>query len=296
MRTLLDDIDLLKFAGKLESASLGHPRAWTDEVKHLAENGEQPTGDCLPWMKTHDTVRFRDSEVTLWGGVNGSGKSLLVGQVLLFLPSDIPILIASLEMPPAQTIVRMARQSAGQIAITDRYIDEFMELTDNFWIYDQLDTVDPNRILGLIHYAAQEYGIKHFMIDALVKCGIAPDDYAGQSAFADRLCWAAKTEKVHIHLVHHIRKGEREGAMPDKFSIKGAGELTDLVDNVAIVHRCRDKERKVAAGESVDRFEPDLILRWAKQRHFSWEGDINLYWHGSGQFRGGPDSMAMRWH
>ena len=294
MITITPDIDLLRQHGKMEQAQIGKTADWSEQVKYLARNGDHVTGEKLPWHKTHEKIGLREKELTIWAGINSAGKSALLGQVLLFFPPDVKCMIASLEMPPEQTIYRMAKQSIGQELITDTYVDHFNSLTENIYIYDQLDTVQPETMIGLIHFAAQEYGIKHFMIDSLVKCGISPEDYPSQKTFIDRLTWAARSENIHIHLVHHIRKTDNAKARPDKFSVKGAGEITDLADNVALLWRNFDKEQR-AQSEHVDPMEPDLCLIWDKQRHFSWTGDINLYWHPSGQLRGGPDSNNLKW-
>jgi len=295
MITITSDLDLLKFMGKLEQSSIGNTSDWSDMVKALAANGEHCAGEKMPWVKTHDKIGFRPKEVTVWAGQNGSGKSLILGQMLLHFPEDTPCLIASLEMPPEQTILRMARQALGQINITDKFIDEFNERTQNIYIYDQLDSVKPEVMIGLIHFAAQEYGIKHFVIDSLVKCGVSPKDIDEQKTFMDRLCWAARSEEAHIHLVHHTRKGEHASSEPDKYSVKGAGEIVDLTDNCILIHRNTEKERMIKDGKEVNKMVPDEILLIVKQRHFSWDGQFNLWWHESGQFKSGPDAQKLRW-
>ena len=278
----------------MEQAQIGQPKDWADQVKYLALHGDHVLGDKLPWTKTHEKIGLRGKEVTVWGGINGSGKSALLGQIFLFLPRDVKCFIASLEMPPEQTIYRMVKQSIGHSLVTESYVDSFNQLTENIYIYDQLDTVDPQTMIGLIHFAAQEYGIKHFMIDSLVKCGISPEDYPAQKAFIDRLTWAARSEDIHIHLIHHLRKTESAKSRPDRYSVKGAGEITDLADNVGLLWRNFDKEQR-AQTEHVDPLEPDLVLIWDKQRHFSWTGDINLYWDASGQYKSGPDAGTLPW-
>jgi twinkle protein len=109
------------------------------------------------------------------------------GQVLLWLPHDQKCLIASLEMPPVSTIDRMCRQTLPSGIPSDKYVEEFAQATDNIWIYDQTDTVPAERMLAMLNYAAKELGMNHLMIDSLVKCGIAPDDYGKQKDFVDRL-------------------------------------------------------------------------------------------------------------
>ena len=296
MKPLSNDIDFLKFAGLQESQYLEPTTTFLDEVKERFNYGYEVTGEKLPWHKTYELVGIRDGEVSLWAGINGHGKSLVLGQVFAWFPRDVKCLIASLEMKPAATIQRMCKQAMRTSHPTTLAIDEFGEKTDNIWIYDQNDSVPAEKILGMCHYVAQEMGIKQIMIDSLMKCGISPEDYPRQKEFVDRLCWCAKSENIHIHLVHHIRKGDKELSIPDKFDIKGAGEITDLVDNVFIVHRNKAKERAKENNNHDKDKEPDQIIRVSKQRHGEWEGSINLWWHSqTNQFVGGPDSQALRW-
>jgi len=254
-------------------------------------------GATLPWAKTHQNVRLRPGEVSVWGGINGHGKSLVTGQCLLWLLADHRSLIASLEMKPEATLERMIRQASGVERYRDEFEAGFLKWTDDkLWVYDQLDTVPSDRILGLCHYAAKELGIEHIVIDSLMKCGIRKDDYDGQTAFIDRLCWAAKSLNIHIHLVHHMRKGEKEEQRPGKFDIRGAGEIVDMVDNLFICHRNKSKERKRDAGENVDYDEPDATVTVAKARHGEWEGLINLWFDApSLQFVSEPGQGAMRY-
>lgn len=289
MKPLPTDIDFLSFLGLQEYQYIQPAANYFDEVIEREKFGLSIAGESLPWEKTYDTVRLRPGEVTIWAGVNGHGKSLMLGQVLLWLESE--TLIASLEMKPAATLQRMCHQALGNSNPSDEFIRLVQRETGNIWIYDETSKVNPERILGMCVYAATELKIKHIMIDSLMKCGINPDDYNRQKDFIDRLCWCAKTYDTHIHLVHHIRKSDREGQVPDKFDIKGAGEITDLADNVFLVHRNKDKEN----NENAAKMLPDQYLIIAKQRHGEWEGRIGLYFHKpSQQYTHSPD-YPERW-
>ncbi len=276
MKTLTDQ-DFIKFLGKQESQFLAPASQWADDVVNRFAGGHQIYGDKLPWSKTHNLFRFRPGEVTLWGGYSGHGKSLMLGQVCAWSLKQ-KWLVASMEMSPAATMERMTRQVAGNNSPTENFVRGWLESTnDRLWIYDQTDSVKSDRILGMVHYAAQELHVEHIVIDSLIKCGIGREDYEAQARFVDRLCWAAKNENVHIHLVHHMRKGINEFTRPTKTDFRGAGELTDLVDNVLIVYRNKSKEKKIAMGETVDAEDADCFLAIEKQRHFEWEGLFKLW-------------------
>ena len=290
-----NDPALMDFLGIQQSQYLVQPEDILHKAIDLIHNGIENHGDPLPWYKTENCFRLRPAEVTVWAGVNGHGKSLLQGQVMLWLLPHTRIMIASMEMKPEATMARMFKQAAGNSIPTGEYCKGIASgIGQNLWIYDQLDTVDQQYIIAAVHHAAVALKCKHIVIDSLMKCGIGTDDYNGQKAFIDRLCWAAKTYDIHIHLIHHMRKGKHEDEIPDKFDVKGAGEIIDQVDNLVIVHRNKGKERKMAAGEDYDITERDCTLRIAKQRHHSWEGEFQLWFdEKSQQYTPKPESGPM---
>lgn len=293
INSLKRDGKLLEFTGHQQSQFIISKSETADETIARIANGGATFGDEMPWQKTHDNIRFRPAEVTLWAGVNGNGKSLVTSQVALHLSAFTNVLLASMEMHPSATMARMVKQAAGCKTPTEAYVRAFLNWRNSSTqIYDLLDTVPAADILSMIHYAANELGIRHFFIDSLVKCGIGLDNYNGQRDFVSSLSWIAKETQTHIHLVHHMRKGEREAMMPDKFDVKGAGEIVDLVDNLIIVHRNKGKEEKIArlkakaemVPEDLEK-SPDTFLKVAKQRHHNWEGLVGLYYrHDSEQF------------
>jgi len=262
--------DFLEFMSLRESQFIEKPNIWLEEL--LNYESYQAEGDVLPWSKSHDLIQFRPGEVTLWGGINGHGKSLIVNQAILhWMASGAKAVVASLEMKPRDTLHRMLLQTGMSQNPTNADKTKFITwLTDKLWIYDQLDQVPFDRIIGMVHYAAQELGAKHIVIDSLMKCGIKDDDYNGQKEFLDHLCWAAKSDNCHIHLVVHMRKRASENDRPGKFDVYGSSAITNLVDQLVIIHRNKEKEEK---GGS----ECDASLYVAKNRHGGTEGGIKLW-------------------
>ncbi|MEN8171396.1 MAG: AAA family ATPase [Chloroflexota bacterium] len=292
----LNDVDFLKFVGKQESQFLEPVSTFRDEIHDVFENGTEQEGDTLPWRKTEDYFRLRPNEVTLWAGINGHGKSLLTSHVFAHLMKTSRCLIASLEMPIKRSGKRLLKQIAGTPNPTKAFRDMMIDWTnDRLWFYDQLDTVKTERIIGMCIYAFTELNIDHIIIDSLMKCGIPNKDTEKMQLFIDRLMWVAKTHGGHIHLVHHVRKGENEDNIPNKFDVKGAGEITDMVDNVCLVWKNKKKERMVENGDTVEKMIPDGLVIVEKQRHGEWEGRINLWFDKpSNQFKGSPDGK-LEW-
>lgn len=296
-------IEAWALAESQEIHTAGH---WEEHLVELARSGVRVWGDCLPWSKTHETVRLRPGELSIWAGMNGHKKSMLLGYVMLHIAKEHRVAIASLEMKPEQTLFRMARQSTG-CAPSERAVRDFIGWADDkVLIYDQLDKVAQEKILGFAVYCAKELGCRHIVIDSLTKCGLSQGDHEAEKDFIDRLQWAAKTLGAHIHLVCHVRKPQNHGEdyVPNKFDVRGAGELTDLVDNVFIVWKDKRKEqlkKMLAGGASLGTKESDYIeknadqrLIVAKQRHGEWEGQVNLYFHeASLQFLGSKNHAVI---
>lgn len=251
----------------------------------------------MPWVKTHEQFRLRPGEVTLWAGYNGHGKSLVLGQIMLHLLQNQRVCIASLEMRPLTTLARMCRQELGSNTPSDNFIQQFCERAcKKLWLYDQQGTVNAERILNVIHYAAEKLGVCHFVIDSLMKCGIADDDYAGQKRFLDRLCAAAKDTRCHIHLVAHSRKGQDELNPPGKMDVKGSSTITDQVDNVMTVWRNKRKEQLISSGkaDANAKDQADGLIICDKQRNGEWEGKIGLWFDQSSmRFRENKNLMSF---
>jgi twinkle protein len=296
--------DYIKLVGELEAQEIYSAGHWTDAVVRRATQGVKLTGDTLPWSKTHGNVRLRPGELSIWAGMNGHKKSMLLGFVMVNLMGRCNVSIASLEMKPEETLFRMCRQGVGCMP-SESAAREFMSWADqSVLVYDQLDKVAQEKILGYVHYCAKELGCRHVVIDSLTKCGLAQGDHDAEKDFIDRLQWAAKTLNCHIHLVCHVRKPSAQGEeyIPNKFDVRGAGELTDLVDNVFIVWKDKAKEQAKKIKDSGQQMSdslikkldaPDQLLIVAKQRHGEWEGAIQLWFHEESlQFLG--DNRGLR--
>jgi twinkle protein len=177
---------------------------------------------------------------------------------------------------------RMSRQASGSREPTVRFVRDFHAWTDGkLWLYEHGAVVKPDKIMAVVRYAREAIGVEHVVIDSLMKCGMATDDYNAQKALVDRLCVYARDSGCHVHIVAHGRKGDGEHAKMDKHDIKGASEITDLVDNVFTLWRNKPKEERVRMGaaDDEDMAKPDALLSCVKNRHGEWEGSVALWYH-----------------
>lgn len=288
-----DEIDFSKYLRetdhqqKVKAAGL-----WVDELIDRIQHPVKEIRAVMPWRKTHSQMAFRPGEVTIWGGANGQGKSLVTGQVAMSLCAQgEKVCIASFEMKPLKTLERMGRQWSGinpahaimnnDRAMIDMVLDVYGQFRDwttgKLWLYDQQGTVDSAQVCAVVRYCAKEKGITHFFVDSLMKCVADEDDYNGQKRMVDELTAIARDNNIHIHLVHHIKKPANEDHKPTKYDYKGSGAITDQVDNVITVWRNKIKEKAKADGKEVRKEDPDALLICDKQRHGEWEGNIGLW-------------------
>lgn len=278
-----DDIDWNRYLVESDAKAKVRPAsAYVDELQaYFAGSGDAMVGDLLPWMKAQDDVRLRPGEVSVWAGYNGQGKSLLLGFVILGLMRQRRrCLIASFEMKPGRTLNRMCRQASQGTNPSAEFIDQFAHWTDDrLWLYDHQGMVGLDRMLAVCRYAHDQLGMHHIVIDSLMKCVRGEDDYNGQKDFIDALTAIARDTDMHIHIVHHMRKGAKESDVPGKFDLKGSGSIADQVDNLFVVWRNKGKEQDLQEGKEVEELDPDSVLICDKQRNGEWEGRLKLWFH-----------------
>lgn len=247
----------------------------TEAVLAQFAGAEKAKGACLPWRKTWDNVRLREGEVSLWMGYNGHKKSMMLGQVAASLSSQgHRVCIASFEMAAHVTLARIVRQvlKGGDNPALIREVCKNVRI----WFYDQHGDATPSQCYAMIRYCAT-LGIDHIIIDPMIKVIRGTDDYNAQKDFIAQLCALARLHEVHIHLVHHARKGSDESQAPRKLDARGAGEITDQVDNVFVCWWNKAKQDKRETGGTVEQTDPDALLICDKQRNGPWEGFLGLW-------------------
>lgn len=216
-----------------------------------------------------DCFEFRLSELSVWTGINGHGKSLMLNQVLLGLTHQGErVCVFSGEMPPAVQMKRLIKQSTGLDRPTPAYIDAVCTwVADKYWIFNAVGTAKIDRLIEVFRYGAKRYGITHFVVDSLMMTDV-PEDGPGaitaQKTAIQKLTGFAKQHRVHVHLVAHPRKGRDESAAPGKLDVGGSGHITNGADNVFTVWSAGKDD------DAPDDGKPDAKLELLKQRN----GDV----------------------
>lgn len=172
MEFLTDDlIDFSKYEKETEEHARVKPASvWVSELIENLRNPVREVRQVMPWQKTHKLVQFRPGEVTVWGGANGAGKSLVTGMVALsLLAQDQRVCIASFEMKPKKTLERMARQFSGSNPDDPAYAgseeakqallgiyEDFKDWAHGLFLYDQQGTVTATKVASVVRYCAVE--------------------------------------------------------------------------------------------------------------------------------------------
>ena len=212
----------------------------------------------------HEWFRFRDSEITIWTGHNGHGKTTLLGLVQLgLMEQGERFCVFSGEMPPRKLMARMARQACGTDAPTIPFLRAAMAwLGRSMWMFNVLGQAKADRLLEVFGYAVRRHGVSHVVIDSLMMIEDVPEEGRGaleaQRVFMNKLAAFAKRHRVHVHLVAHPRKAEDERRAPGKQDVAGSGKITSLADNHISVW-----SQPMEEGDT----GPDSMLELNKQRN-----------------------------
>jgi len=215
----------------------------------------------------HEWFRFRDSEITVWTGHNGHGKTTLLGLVQLgLIEQGERFCIFSGETPARKLLSRLARQACGMAEPSIPYLRHVMGwVSKSMWLFDVVGQARSDRMLEVFAYAVRRHGVSHVVVDSLMMIEDVPEDGKGaleaQRVFMNKLAAFAKRFKVHVHLVAHPRKADNERQAPGKQDVSGSGKITSLADNHFAVW-----SQPVDEGDT----GPDSKIELSKQRN----GDV----------------------
>lgn len=294
----------LRDARTLDPSELRSAADFADAI--WAEYNRTDEGILLPWPKTHETIKLRPGELSIWAGINGHGKSAVVGNVVGYAAmGGTRCCVASMEWRTPLWLARMGRQIAGTSRPTRAFSDHIAEqYRDSLWVFDVAGSAKAGRILEVFAYARRRYRIELFVIDNLTKCGFADDDYAGQKKFVEALADFARMNDCHVCLVAHMRKSDSEDAPSGKMGVKGSGGITDMATTVFEIWRNKAREKALAREAATqiplpEKYQPDgecgadTLLLVLKQNATGNEPTVRLWFDkASTQFLAGSSHNA----
>lgn len=212
---------------------------------------------------------WRGGELTVWTGQNGSGKSTILGQEMVNLVrAGERVCIGSFELDARRYLRWLICQHLNEAepwgSAIARALGDFVA---GMWFVDHVGSIALEELLASFEYAARRYGCRHFVVDSLVKLRLRGDKLESQIKAVEALSDFADRFDAHVHMVAHPRKGESDNDRPDKTAVKGAGEITDLADNVISIHRNKQPKEGQAGA----------IAAVLKNREHGTEGRVPLY-------------------
>jgi len=272
-------VDVAKYADFPDAHLLRSPEAFRDDIIELFES-PGCRGDLAPWPRFKEKLQFRPHETTAWVGYSASFKTTLLMELMTSLACrKIRVAIASLEMPAKITLVQAIRQASAIPSPSVGTIDYALAvLAKGMVIYDVTGSVKPRMLIAVMNYCALELGIKHFMLDNLSAFLSVDNDKSGMTQqFIGDAISVARTTGMHVHMVAHCKKPEHsdESRIPNRHDLIGTSMVTNLVDNVNIIWRDRNKEEDPGAGSG----RGDIVVKVDKQKHWGFEGMIPMWRH-----------------
>jgi KaiC/GvpD/RAD55 family RecA-like ATPase len=207
-------------------------------------------------------LRLFPGGITIWSGHPGQGKTTFLRQLVChILKRGSSVFLASLEEHPHDTLVRIAATAAGRSEPTDDDLAWFMDAyAKRFRLWGFVGVADHLRLLSAVRKLADQ-GIRHAVIDSLMRLDVSNRDLDAQKSFANLIAATAQTSKCHIHLVAHPRKLISAEQELDLNDVAGAKEFGCVADNVIFVRRGKTER------QFVDEQASPMVLSIKKQRH-----------------------------
>lgn len=247
--------DKVKNAGEFEAELIDE---WQN--KHV------DTGLLLPL--DFPVFCIRPAELTIWTGIEKSGKTTLLGFCLVGLMAQGErAMVCSFETKARKTLKKFSRQASGLLLYDRKIVEQCRSeeernkycasatekikktsrwLAKTLWLYDHTGIAQWRTLIDDIRWARRRHGITQFVIDNFMRLGFVKDDYVQQAECITALSALAMELEVHIHLVVHQNKSEgHKGQAGGKRSVSGAFEI------IANAHNIVEVQRDVIKGEKV---------------------------------------------
>jgi twinkle protein len=276
-----DEIDFAAYEWQTNcKAKVRQAVSFAEELADALEPNKRDKSPSAFSFKVGKYLRFRPKEVTAWAGYSGHRKSMLTGQLAVELAHQHEkTLVVSLEMSPAVTLSRMARQHTGKAVPRD--LTRFLDATGDLYLFDHVGRLTPKECMAVCRYFAEELGGKQVFIDSFMMVCTSEEKLDEQKQMATDLVRLAQDTGLHVHVVAHCRKPSSgdESKPPGKHDLRGAAAITDQCHNVITVWANKPKQEAMldSAPYAPICAEPDALLTVCKQRNGEFEGRLKLW-------------------
>jgi len=236
---------------------------------------------------------FALGELSVWSGGNASAKSTFLNQMALeAINQNYNVAIYSGELTSKRLMQWLFLQAAGKDNVID--VSGFYKPNDDsksriaYWLDGKIYVFDNEKgnksdlVLHSIRDVVNRKNVKVVIIDNLMSIELNNNNkYDEQSNFIKQLSSIAKELNIHIHFVCHPRKTT---LFLRKNDISGTADLTNIADNVFIIHRVGfDFKRgfKEAYGyknDDIELFNYSNVIEICKNREFGVQDKfVGLY-------------------
>ena len=272
-------------------------REWREKPKvETPKPIEQPAPDGKEWLNMED-IQYLDmknlaaiptghegfdrkalgfilGEISIVSGLNGSGKSSWLNCISLnAIQRGFKVAMFSGELMKEKVKIWLNQVAAGREFVKKVYgYDDFYYVPkdvtaridawtkDKIFLYDNKYGRNWSRLLESIKNVVEQKNVNLLILDNLMTLDL--DAFSGdknekQSSFVNSLADLAKQANIHIILVAHPRKSLTFLRRED---IGGSGDITNLADNVYVIHRC-NKDFEKRAPEFLGQDEVNKITQ-----------------------------------
>ena len=256
------------------------PIQFESELIDYVSNPNKSNGNvCGSSELTNILKGWRKQELTVWTGRNGSGKSTFVNQEIEhIIESGLRACIGSFELPPKIYLLWLLKQHYKKDNLTSNEISEGLKYySGKLFIFDIVGNVKKENLFNLMEFASRKYGIDHYVIDSLMKINLDVSELkilGEQKNLVSELSDFTKKFDCHIHLIAHPRKGKDDSDIPGKSDVAGNSNITDLADNVIIIHRYTEKQLEEMFKKTAKQYSARLAVE--KNRAHGFIGHFNL--------------------
>lgn len=228
-------------------------------------------------------------EVTILSGLNGSGKSSWLNSVMLnIIQRGFKVACFSGELTDYNVMKWLAQSAAGKnhvyklegsdysYEVEDMAYEQIANwLDDKFYLFNNNYGNNFSQVISDLDEVVQK-GAQFIVIDnlmALQISNLSGDKNEKQKQFILEVVDFAKKKNVHVVVVCHPRKESGMQTLLRKESIAGSSDLSNAVQNVAIVHRCGEDFCKRASEffgkEKAEKYmEYSNVVEWCKSRSY----------------------------
>lgn len=120
----------------------------------------------------------------------------------------------------------------------DKWLKANDFFTNKLFIFNNNLLANKQNLIGTLEKARTEQGCKFFVLDNVEMFDLDADN---ENASLKEMCIALRqwaiSKKVHILIVAHIRKIDRNICRPEIFDVKGSSSLTNICKNIITIIR-----------------------------------------------------------